>query len=260
MDLQLGQGHIYGLLGKNGAGKSTLLKNIAGLVYPDSGSIQVLGHNPRHREPSLLSEISFIPEEFYLPQVRSDKFVRANAPFYPNFDSGYFRELLGEFEIPLNQRVADMSYGQKKKYLISFGLATNTKLIIMDEPTNGLDIPSKVQFRKIMASAITDERCVLISTHQVRDLDNLIDAVIILDEHRVAVNASVSSITENLCFKKVKELSPEIIYAEPAIGGYNAIQHNSLGEDSKLDLELLFNAVSQKQETITNLLHTPHYV
>ncbi len=260
MDLQLEQGHIYGLLGKNGAGKSTLLKNIAGLVYPNKGTIEVLGHDPRKREPSLLKEITFIPEEFYLPAVLSDKFIRANAPFYPNFDIQYFKELLGEFEIPLNQRIADMSYGQKKKYLISFGLASNTKLMIMDEPTNGLDIPSKVQFRKIMASALTEERCILISTHQVRDLDNLIDSVIILDEHRVAVNASVSTLTERLCFKKVKELPADVVYAETGLGGYSTIQINAFAEDSKLDLELLFNAVSQKQEQITNLLMKPAYV
>lgn len=260
MDLHLGQSHIYGLLGKNGAGKSTLLKNIAGLVYPNKGSIKVLGHDPRKREPSLLKDITFIPEEFYLPAVLSDKFIRANAPFYPNFDTQYFKELLDEFEIPLNQRIADMSYGQKKKYLISFGLASNTKLMIMDEPTNGLDIPSKVQFRKIMASALTEERCILISTHQVRDLDNLIDSVIILDEHRVAVNASVATLTERLCFKKVKELPADVVYAEAALGGYNSIQVNTFAEDSKLDLELLFNAVSQKQSSITNLLTQHSYV
>ncbi|WDF67497.1 ABC transporter ATP-binding protein [Sphingobacterium oryzagri] len=260
MDLQLQQGHIYGLLGKNGAGKSTLLKNIAGLVYPEQGSIRVLGHDPRKREPALLQEISFIPEEFYLPSVVSDKFIRANANFYPAFDRTYFNELIGEFEIPRKQKLAEMSYGQKKKYLIAFGLATNTKLVIMDEPTNGLDIPSKVQFRKIMAAALTDERCILISTHQVRDLDNLIDAVIMLDENRVAVNASIASITEQLCFKKVKELTEDVIYAEAGLGGYNSIQRNKWNEDSKLDLELLFNAVSQRQEKITNLLNQPAYV
>lgn len=260
MELNLRQGHIYGLLGKNGAGKSTLLKNIAGLVYPTDGEIRVLGHDPKRREPVLLQEISFIPEEFHLPAVCSDKFIRANASFYPRFDRDYFQELIREFEIPEKQKLADMSYGQKKKYLISFGLASNTKVIIMDEPTNGLDIPSKVQFRKIMAAALTDERCVLISTHQVRDLDNLIDAVILLDEHRVAVNASVQALTDALCFKKVRELPADVLYAESTLGGFNTIQRNTLQEESKLDLELLFNAVLQRKETITNLLNTPEYV
>ncbi|OOG20140.1 ABC transporter ATP-binding protein [Sphingobacterium sp. CZ-UAM] len=260
MDLSLKQGHIYGLLGKNGAGKSTLLKNIAGLVYPVSGLVEVLGHNPARREPSLLREISFIPEEFYLPAVKSEQFLKANAGFYPNFDREYFSRLIKEFEIPVEQKLAEMSYGQKKKYIISFGLASNTKIIIMDEPTNGLDIPSKVQFRKIMASAITDDRCVIISTHQVRDLDNLIDAVILLDEHKVALNASVNLITDKLCFKKTKELSFDVLYAEEALGGFNVILPNTLAEDSKLDLELLFNAVLQQKEKITNLIKVDEYV
>ncbi|AIM36396.1 ABC transporter ATP-binding protein [Sphingobacterium sp. ML3W] len=255
MNLELKEGHIYGLLGKNGAGKSTLLKNMAGLVYPVSGTIEVLHFDPCNREPALLQEISFIPEEFHLPAVKSASFVKSNASFYPKFDHQYFSELIHEFEIPIEQKLADMSYGQKKKYIISFGLASNTKIMIMDEPTNGLDIPSKVQFRKIMASAISDERCVVISTHQVRDLDNLIDAVILLDEHRVVLNADVNTITDRICFKKMHALDDQVLYAEPALGGFNTIQLNTLGEDSKLDLEILFNAVLQKKELITNLLN-----
>ncbi|MFD0940046.1 ABC transporter ATP-binding protein [Pedobacter boryungensis] len=243
MSMQLSTGHIYGLLGKNGAGKSTLLKNIAGLVYADSGSMDVMGYDPSKRQPALLAEICFIPEEFYLPSVKIDAFVKANAGFYPNFDHPYFTALLAEFDIPVAQKLIDMSYGQKKKVIIAFGLATQAKLVIMDEPTNGLDIPSKAQFRKIMASALTDDRCIIISTHQVRDLDNLIDTVIMLDENKVALKASVEEITNKLCFKRVKEIDDKVIYAEPSLAGYNAVLQNFHDEDSKLDLELLFNAV-----------------
>ena len=259
MDMELQSGHIYGLLGKNGAGKSTLLKNIAGLVYPQSGEISVLGKDPRKRDVSLLAEISFIPEEFYLPAVRSNKFIKANAGFYPNFDQDYFDELIREFKIPIEQKLADMSYGQKKKYIISFGLATRTKLVIMDEPTNGLDIPSKAQFRKIMASAINDDRCIIISTHQVRDLDNLIDAIIILDDHRIVLNESIFNLADRYVFKKVSTQSPEVIYSEPILGGFSAILPNQINEQSKVDLELLFNAVLEKPiQFTTPLTPTTH--
>lgn len=243
LSMQLSAGHIYGLLGKNGAGKSTLLKNMAGLVYAESGTLDVLGFDPAKRQPSLLNQICFIPEEFYLPSVKIDAYVKANAPFYPNFDHDYFTALLAEFDIPVAQKLIDMSYGQKKKVIISFGLATQAKFIIMDEPTNGLDIPSKAQFRKIMASALTEDRCIIISTHQVRDLDNLIDTVIMLDENSVALKASVEEITNKLCFKRVKELDETVIYAEPSLSGYNAVVANYHNEDSKLDIELLFNAI-----------------
>ncbi len=243
LSMQLSNGHIYGLLGKNGAGKSTLLKNLAGLVYAQSGTLEVLGYNPAKRQPALLQQICFIPEEFYLPSVKIDAYVKANAAFYPNFDHAYFTTLLAEFDIPVGQKLINMSYGQKKKLIIAFGLATNAKLIIMDEPTNGLDIPSKAQFRKIMASALTEDRCIIISTHQVRDLDNLIDTVIMVDENSIALKASVEEITNKLCFKRVKEMDDTIIYAEPSMAGYNAVMPNFHQEDSKLDLELLFNAV-----------------
>ncbi|WP_199136261.1 ABC transporter ATP-binding protein [Pedobacter sp. ASV12] len=243
MSMQLSFGHIYGLLGKNGAGKSSLLKNLAGLVYAQSGQLDVLGFDPAKRQPALLQQICFIPEEFYLPAVKVDAYVKANAAFYPNFDHNYFASLLAEFDIPVGQKLINMSYGQKKKVIISFGLATQAKLVIMDEPTNGLDIPSKAQFRKIMASVLTDERCIIISTHQVRDLDNLIDTVIMLDENKVALKASVDEITEKLCFKRVKEIDETVIYAEPSLAGYNAVVPNYHQEDSRLDIELLFNAV-----------------
>ena len=243
MSMQLSSGHIYGLLGKNGAGKSTLLKNIAGLVYAESGSMDVMGYDPAKRQPGLLEDICFIPEEFYLPAIKIDAYIKANAAFYRNFDHNYLATLLSEFDIPVGQKLINMSYGQKKKFIIAFGLATMAKLVIMDEPTNGLDIPSKAQFRKIMASALTDDKCIIISTHQVRDLDNLIDTVIMLDESSVALKASVEEITNKLCFKKVKELDETVLYAEPSLLGYNAVIQNYHDEDSKLDIELLFNAV-----------------
>lgn len=254
MNMELSAGHIYGLLGKNGAGKSTLLKNIAGLVFPDSGFIEVLGYRPENREVMFLQDICFIPEEFYLPSVKSDKYVRSNAVFYPNFNHDYFNNLIAEFEIPIQQKLGNMSYGQKKKYIISFGLASGSKLIIMDEPTNGLDIPSKTQFRKIMASAMKEDRCIIISTHQIRDLDNLIDSVIVLNQNKVVLNASIFDIAEKLQFRKQQTINDQVLYAESSLGGFHAMVPNADGSDSKVDLELLFNGVLTEKEKITNLI------
>lgn len=259
LNLDLDTGHIYGLLGKNGAGKSTLLKNMIGLVYPNSGEILILGQDVQQRNPSLLQEICFIPEDLYLPNVSVKAYLKSNARFYPNFDESYFQKLFVEFQIPANQNLGNMSYGQKKKFLISFGLATNTKVVIMDEPTNGLDIPSKAQFRKVLAAVMNDDRVIVISTHQVRDLDNLIDSVIILDQHRIVLNESIQTIANRLHFKKVLELTPDILYAEQGIGAYNVISTNADFEESKIDLELLFNATTQGNEKITNLFTTQHY-
>lgn len=251
ISLNLRAGHIYGLLGKNGAGKSTLLKNIAGLVYPQSGHLDVLGMDPTSRQPALLSEIFFIPEEFYLPAISIDAYVRTMAPFYSRFDHGYFTSLLEELDVPVGQKLINMSYGQKKKLLIAFGLAAQTKLIIMDEPTNGLDIPSKAQFRKIMAAALTEDRCIIISTHQVRDLDNLIDTVIMLDNNKVALMASVEDITSKLSFRRVPVLTDQVLYSESSLNGFNAVMANLANEDTKLDMELLFNAIVHEKQKLS---------
>ncbi|MEO5909872.1 MAG: ABC transporter ATP-binding protein [Pelobium sp.] len=253
--MKLEGGHIYGLFGENGAGKSTLLKNIAGLVYAQSGNLNVMGFDPKKRQPALLQEICFIPEEFDLPAIKIKDYVKGIAPFYPKFDHQHFGVLLKEFDIPTEQKLNSMSYGQKKKFIIAFGLATQARLIIMDEPTNGLDIPSKTQFRKIMASVLTDDRCIIISTHQVRDLDNLIDTVIMLNQNKVALKASVEEITEKLCFKRVKELDDTVIYSEPSLAGYQAVFPNIHHQESKLDIELLFNALLIESKKLAEIFN-----
>ncbi|TCV20019.1 ABC-2 type transport system ATP-binding protein [Sphingobacterium alimentarium] len=256
LNLELEAGHIYGLLGKNGAGKSTLLKNMVGLIYPTNGHITVIGEESRRRNPSLLKEVCFIPEDLHLPHISVNQFLKSTAPFYPNFDEAYFQSLFEEFAIPENQNLGNMSYGQKKKFLISFGLATNTKVVVMDEPTNGLDIPSKAQFRKVLASVMNEDRVIVISTHQVRDLDNLIDSVIILDQHKIVLNESIQRISDRLHFKKVTALSDDVLYAEKSIGAYHVISSNPDFEDSKIDLELLFNAATAENENITKHFRT----
>jgi ABC-2 type transport system ATP-binding protein len=198
LSTQLLPGHIYGLLGKNGAGKSSLLRTIAGLLFPLEGKIEVNGYEPRQRQPAFLQNVFFIPEKIFLPSVTIDRYLSSLAPFYPNFDEELFRTYIGEFDIPTGNKLTDMLYGQKKKVLIAFTLATNTDVLLMDEPTNGLDIPSKGQFRRIVSSALRPDRLMVISTHQVRDLDNLIDTIMIVDEHKIVMQHSLEEIAEQL--------------------------------------------------------------
>ena len=255
LTLPLAKGSIYGLLGRNGAGKSSLLKNIAGLLFPGSGLCTVDGLAAKDRHPDFLRNVFFIPEEFYLPPVAVKNFVRTYAPFYPAFSAEQFQGYLKELDIAGNQTLTQLSYGQKKKVLIGFGLATNTKLILMDEPTNGLDIPSKSQFRKIIASAIDEERTVVISTHQVRDLESLIDPVIILDDSEILLHATVERITEKLCFKNLTHMEhpDRILYSESSFRGLSAVMENTTHEPSKVDLELLFNATLLNRERIREI-------
>jgi ABC-2 type transport system ATP-binding protein len=245
LSLQLQAGHIYGLLGKNGTGKSTLLRNIAGLLFPDQGSITVMHFIPKKREPAFLSDIFLVPEEFYVPPVRPARFMEIHAPFYPHFDRERYCQFLQEFEIPLDQSLQQMSYGQKKKVLISFALASGTSVVLMDEPTNGLDIMSKSQFRKVLASTVDDKKCIVISTHQVKDLENLIDRITVIDEGKILFDQTIDSILSRLSFKLSfdSEEARRAIYSESSLRGNAVVTANTDGQESKLDLELLYKAI-----------------
>ena len=256
VSLTMEPGHIYGLLGKNGAGKTTLLSIMAGLRFPNNGTATILGENACLRKANALQNLYFLQEEMYVPHLTIEKFEKAYAPFYPNFNHEQFTEYLHEFEMDgLNQYMDKFSHGQKKKALIAFALATNTKILIMDEPTNGLDIPSKSIFRKLMASAADETRLVIISTHQVRDLHSLIDMVSILDGGRMVLNASTYEITEKLLFDVDNEKSSDgqLLYTEETPRGNYQVKENVNHVDSNLDLELLFNAAMANRQAIINL-------
>jgi ABC-2 type transport system ATP-binding protein len=253
LSLSLKAGHIYGLLGKNGSGKSTLLKNITGLVFPWEGTCHVNGFVADKRLPAFLQELFFVPEEIYLPAITAKQFADGTAHFYPNFDNRQYINMLAEFDVPADKMLTKLSFGQQKKVMIAFGLSANTSLLVMDEPTNGLDIPSKSQFRKIIAAALTENRCIIISTHQVRDLDNLIDSVLVLHERQIVLAQSLDEIAEKVSFGITT--GTDYIYAEEGMGGMNAITLNTDGSYSKVDMELLFNAITGNNKTLTEILN-----
>ncbi len=253
LSLQLQPGHIYGLLGKNGTGKSTLLRNIAGLLFPDKGKIEVLGFTPGKRQPAFLQEIFLVPEEFNMPDMPLWHLVQYHAPFYPKFNKSQFDKYITEFDIPAGSTLQNMSYGQKKKVLISFGLASNASMLLMDEPTNGLDIMSKSQFRKVMAGALNENKCIVISTHQVKDLENLIDRITIIDEGKILFDQTVDAISRKLSFQ-ISFDSEEVqqsLYHESSLRGSTIITVNREGEESKLDLELLYKAIVLNGAAVT---------
>ena len=258
LSLTFSPGHIYGLLGKNGTGKSTLLKNMAGLVFPKSGHLEVNGYVPAHRRPGFLQDIFMVPEEFYLPNISLQEFIKYEAPFYPRFSQGQFEKCIQAFEVPLGSTLQNMSYGQKKKVLISFALATNARLLLMDEPTNGLDIMSKSQFRRVLAQSLDEERCLIISTHQVKDLENLIDRVTIIDEGKILFDATVEEITSKLAFRLSfdAEAAEGALYSESSLKGHIMITPNYDADESKLDLELLYKAVVTNGEKIKTLFQS----
>lgn len=257
LDLHLQGGQIYGLLGRNGAGKTTLLRIIAGLLNPWSGEVRTLGHHAFERCASMLEDICFIPEEWAVPDLDIQDLPRIYAPFYPKFDEDLFWKLVAEFDLPSSGKLTGSSFGQKKKAIISFGLATKARLLILDEPTNGLDIPSKSRFRKIISSSIHDETCMLISTHQVRDMVNLIDPLIILDQGQIIFQQDLATVAQKLRFHVHTGLQEPLDawYAERIPGGYLAVSENISNEDTDVDLEVLFNTIIQHPDRIQKLFN-----
>ena len=250
-------GRVYGLLGRNGAGKSTLLYLMTGLLTPKKGKIMYHDINVRSRLPMTLQDMFLVPEEFELPSISLKKYIDLNAPFYPNFSKEDMYKYLHCFEMDMDVNLGALSMGQKKKVFMSFALATNTSLLLMDEPTNGLDIPGKSQFRKFMASGMTDNKTIVISTHQIRDIDKMLDSVMIMDESRVLLNESTVHICEKLCFKESddRSLIDKVLFAVPSLHGNSLLLLNEHNEDSDINIELLFNAILAQPQKIANLFH-----
>ena len=256
--LHLEEGNIIGLLGKNGTGKSTLLYLIAGLLHPQQGKVLYKGIETQIRRPEVQEEMFIVPEEFELPNISLSRFVELNRPFYPKFSNEILEQALRDFELPVDLQLEALSMGQKKKVFMSFALATNTHLLLLDEPTNGLDIPSKTQFRRVISQHMTDERTVIISTHQVHDVETLIDRVLMLEGQRLLINDTTAHICEQLRFEQRpygQDIS-DALYAEPSLAGTALITRGDGFQNTQIDLELLFNALTQHPD----LLETPQNV
>jgi len=244
LNLEFQSGFIYGLLGKNGTGKSTLFKNICGLLAPTLGTVETLGFSPFSRNPAMLKDLFLLPEEFHVPPIKIQEMAKTMAPFYPNFDNALFLDLLQEFEIPLDNPMNAMSLGQKKKCLISFSLATNSKLLLMDEPTNGLDILSKTQFKKIILKLNDNhDRCIIICTHQVKDIEDLVNRVTVIDSGQILFDENTETISSLLQFGSGQEIPENAVFVETSARGFDFIVPGNKGANGKLDMELLYKLV-----------------
>ncbi|MFP3960516.1 MAG: ATP-binding cassette domain-containing protein [Spirochaetaceae bacterium] len=243
LDFSLEPGGIYGLLGKNGAGKTSLLRLIAGMLFPDAGRAEVFGFTAGLRRPEMLADLFVVPEEFYLPSISARQYVAAFAPFYPCFDHAVLDGCLNEFSVPADTSLAAMSFGQRKKFLVAFALATQARLVLFDEPTNALDIPGKSQLRKLLVTHMSETRSFVISTHQVRDLASVMDPISIIDEGRLVFQADMASIDRSLRTRVVPQLPDSgVLYSEETLGGYTVVEAQA-SQGQPVDIEALFNAV-----------------
>jgi len=256
LDMQFKEGSIYGLLGKNGSGKTTLLKLLTGLRYPLKGEIMINNEKSFGRSPDYLSMLFLIPEEFDFPAIKISSFVKIYSPFYSGFQKSQFNFYLNEFNVPIDSLITTLSLGQKKKFLLAFGLACNTEVLLMDEPTNGLDIPSKAQFRKIIAGLSDDNRIFIISTHQIKDIEEIIDHITIIDDGKMPFSADINEIIDKIAFVDSSTTSPneeDILFEQKYFGGRKMVVKNTGNNFTQVDLELLFNAVITDSKKMNNI-------
>ena len=245
-------GRIVGLLGKNGTGKSTLLYLMAGLLRPQRGTVRFGAHHVADRTPEMLSDLFVVPEHIELPAIRLSRYVSLHRDFYPHFSDELLLENLRQFDLSPDVNFSTLSTGQLKKAYICFALATCTRLLLMYEPTNGLDIPSKAQFRRAIAASMNEERTVIISTHQVHDVENLVDHIVMLKEHQVGLNLDLDELGRLLRFEQRaygEDLS-DVLYAENSLAGMAVIVPNREETASQVNLELLFNALTQHPDLL----------
>lgn len=244
LTLDLPSGEIVGLLGSNGSGKTTLLKLLAGLLDPGAGSVRVAGLVPTRDPVALYRRLLLVPEEFALPAVTLDGFVRRTAPFYPDFSAETFADNCRRLEVARDRRLDTLSMGQRKKGYLAFALACNLPLLLLDEPTNGLDIPARSMLRSLLAAYAAPDRTVIVSTHAARDIESLIDRAVILDGRRLVLDERVERLTACFGFGD-PEGRGGVIYSEPRLGGEAAVWIARKADEGRFDLELLYNAARQ---------------
>ena len=201
--LQFKKGGIYGLLGKNGTGKSTLLYLMMGLLRPKQGEVRVDGVLASQRLPEVLQDMFIVPEEYDLPRISLKQYVKSLKPFYPKFSDELLERCLSGFDMTKDVNLGSLSMGQKKKIYMCVALATNTDYLLMDEPTNGLDILSKSQFRKVVIEGMSEDKTIIISTHQVHDVEHMLDHVCIIEPNKVMLDAPLVEKDEPIDLEKL---------------------------------------------------------
>ncbi len=258
LDFSLEQGKIYGLFGINGSGKTTLLHALCGMNFPKEGSITVNEYQPKQRTSNFLQQLFFVPDAVELPKMRLERFVNIYSVYYPSFSEKELRNYLNIFNIDLLQKLGDMSFGQQKKFHLAFAMACNTKVLLLDEPTNGLDIPSKDQFRKLMLQSMKDDKIVIISTHQARDLDQIIDHVLVLHDEHILVNQGLNELSKKIkysTYENIDDINKSLVLNyKTSLKGVEVLEKNIDNDFTDFPIEFFIHTCIEKPIEIKEIL------
>jgi len=257
VDFTIEPGRIVGLIGPNGAGKTTALKAILGLTNVE-GSLRVLGLDPLHQRHQLMQDVCFIADVAVLPRwLRVRQAVDFLAGTHPRFRREICEQFLAKTNIKRDSRVKELSKGMITQLHLALVMAIDAKLLVLDEPTLGLDIPSRRMFYDTLVNEYFDgERTILITTHQVDEVQNLLSDLLFIDRGRIVLSASMEDLQEQYAAvlvrpdqaDAVRRLNP--IAERPAFGrlwflfrGVDRAELGRLGEVSVPGVSDLFMAV-----------------
>lgn len=244
--LRLNEGRFYGLLGKNGTGKTTFLKIISGALLVKRGEVIINKKDIKYRDLGTLQEIFLLPADFTFPQMNINKYVSIYSTFYPKFSKKILEDCFTNFDINKNiKNLQELSLGEKHKIAVSIAISSGTKILLFDEATNGMDIPTRKIFRKMLIKYIKEDQTVVLSTHVVHDIENLLTDIIILRKDKKAFISSIDDIRKRYLFG-IQKYKDGALYYEPCSEGYHVICNNLNNEETEISIELLFNALTKE--------------
>lgn len=250
----LGEG-IWLLLGENGAGKTTLLRLLCGLLKPSEGYIEFDGDNPAGHRPSVMRRLFFVPDSLEVPAPTINALAKIDAAFYPNFSPERLHDNLAAFSLTGDERIAECSLGTRHKLFAAYAFSLGVDLLLLDEPTNGLDIQSKKVLRHIMASCVDENQTVIISTHNIEDVRDLCDSLMVMRKGKIILAKPVEEIEMILRFVQGPDSAPGALYSERRGPAVISVTANGSGTPSQIDYAALYSMLMTDDESILKLLH-----
>ncbi len=229
VDLTVGEGSVYGLVGENGAGKTTLVKHLLGLLRARQGTVRMFGHDPVADPPRVLAQIGYLAENHELPDwLRLDAYLRYLEAFYPAWDRALASELCRRFELHSAQKLGKMSKGQRARAALVGALAFRPRLLILDEPSSGLDpLARRDLLEAVIRSVVADGRTVFFSSHLLEEVERVADRIAMLEKGRIVFDAPMDDVLEDHQLVSVRFPSPQ--WHPPDVAG--ALSRHGSGRD-----------------------------
>lgn len=243
---EIGPG-MHLLLGANGSGKTTLLKIIAGMRLAAPSMCLIDGISAASRNPDILNRTFLLTDSMTFPYRTINEMVHYHAPFFPDFDREMLHENLDTFRMTGDEPMTRFSLGNRKKAQLAYVLALRPKVLMFDEPANGLDISSRDEFISMLARSTRQDQTVIVSSHTVFDFQNIVDSVMVLSDGHLILSMPIWQITRRLAFVSDSMPIEGALFMKQALGRFNAIVANDADLETDIDFTLFYSSLQSAQ-------------